>query len=216
MTQPRLGEELSIAILSSAAVTGSAGSITALTTALACEYAGFKDVTVYHDTSNEVTDHSVELSPNASRILRALKVLDELADNSFEPQFIHQRSYRTGFQLAITALGAMAEGRYNAPFLHVQSSALTAVLAEAANARGIHLQRGRSLTDLQYGDTHNSRIALKFNPVPDNTQPAAEQLRTHDVVLVADDPQQRARTLSNAEPLVSSSTPVTAHSATAA
>lgn len=208
MTERAPGAELSIAILSNTAVAGAAGSVTALTCALACEFAGFKDVTLYHDTSDTIADQSVELSPNASRVLRALKVLDELLPHSFEPQFIHQRSYRTGFQLAITALGAMAEGRYNAPFLHVQSSALTTVLAAAAETRGIKLRSGNGLTDLQQVDNRSTAqnnsdttVELTFTRSANTSRPKDVHRDVHDVVLVADDPHQTIRRLSNAEPL---------------
>ena len=218
------GAELSIAILSDTAVAGAAGSITALTSALACEFAGFKDVTLYHDSSDVLADHSIELSPNASRVLRALKVLDNTLAHSFEPQFIHQRSYRTGFQLAITALGAMAEGRYNAPFLHVQSSALTDVLTAAAKARGIKLSSGNPLQGLQQintpltapnrsDNTHATTIELSFsasaNASANSAEPNPSERATHDVVLVADDPQQTVRRLSNAEALRQTKTSLT-------
>lgn len=202
------GAELSIAILSAAnadAATAS-GAITALSTALACEYAGFKDVCVYHPTTLGVNatpqtiDHSLEISPNASRILRSLGVLSDLQSHCFEPQFIHQRSYRTGFQLAITALGAMAEGRYNAPFLHVQSSTLEQVLHAAATDRGITIEPAGTLQKIQQSASPVEHVVLEF---------AANQTRSHDVVLIASDPNQNLRTLSNAEPLQRTATTLT-------
>lgn len=200
------GAELSIAILDSAdgAASTSAGRIAALTTALACEYAGFKDVCVYSHDGQTASDTSVELSPNASRILRSLKVLDPLKPHSFEPQFIHQRSYRTGFQLAITALGAMAEGRYNAPFLHAPSGAVEQVLGAAAEARGITTPTAGPLTNITQSELN---VELTFES---SSKQAGDLLRTHDVLLVTGDSDQKIRTLAKAETLRRSATPLTA------
>ena len=211
MQQRAPGAELSIAIFSGANADEAnvTGTISALTTALACEFAGLKDVCVYEhspsvaSTSNAAGNHSVELSPNASRILRSLGVLDELRAHSFEPQFIHQRSYRTGFQLAVTALGAMAEGRYNAPFLHVQGSALLDVLRNRANARGIK----RTRVDTLQGITQSAAPADQVGQL--ELQFAAGPPCSHDVLLVADDPNQKIRALSNAAPVSRTPTPLT-------
>lgn len=215
MSERAPGDELSIAIISNAGVSGAAGSVAALTTALACNYSGFKDISVYHDTSHVIADHSVELSPNASRVIRSLKILDDLEADCFEPQFIHQRSYRTGFQLAITALGAMAEGRYYAPFWHVQCSTLTNALAAAATARGIQLHSNASVTALRQNDVTSNSTQTSQNAVVElgltlgSANSGQTERRVHDVALVADDPQQQARMLSNAEPLMTTATSLT-------
>jgi len=211
MSNPAPGAELSIAIVSGAASdeATTTGTITALTTALACEFAGLKDVCVYEHSSSlgnpptATADHSVELSPNASRILRALGVLDELQAVSFKPQFIHQRSHRTGFQLAVTALGAMAEGRYNAPFLHVQSSALLAVLRARVNARGIKrigVGALQTITQSTAPDSEVGDVALQFAGLP----PCK-----HNVLVVAADPNQKIRKLSHVTPVSRAPTALT-------
>ena len=175
------GSELSIAIVGSNAC--------AFTTALACHYAGFRDLAIYSDSDRhrtpETLTQSVEISPNASRILRALKTLEVLQPASFEPQFVHQRSYRTGFQLSIQALGAMAEGRYDAPFFHIDNRILCEALAGIAEAKGIRLI-DRQLTELSQRD----------NKVFINSS-AGE--RSYDVLLVAADANYRLRSLANAE-----------------
>ena len=187
------GHELSIAIVGANAC--------ALTTALACDYAGFRDLSIYTDSDTdadtvsdrqdryEMATQSVEISPNASRILRTLKTLEVLQPASVEPQFIHQRSYRTGFQLSIQALGAMAEGRYNAPFFHIDNRILCEALAGIAEARGIKRVHSR-LTQLSQRD---NKVCV--------TSLAGKQ--SYDVLIVAADTDHRLRTLANAEPLVS-------------
>lgn len=190
-------DELSIAI---AGVDSSA-----FTTALACHAAGFSDITLFENISahaQTLPTHtspgfqtpslppkhaSVELSPNASRVLRTLKALDALREYCFEPQFVHQRSYRTGFQLSILALGAMAEGRYNAPFLNLEYRHLNKVLGQLAEARGIKRVAGevRKLTQSNIG----IELAVK------NKQ------HQHDVLIVAADPEDKWRTSANAETL---------------
>ena len=175
--------ELSIAI--------AGADSTALTTALACRAAGFSDVTLFEgDESSqaELPPHaSVELSPNASRILRTLKTLEDLREQCFEPQFVHQRSYRTGFQLSILALGAMAEGRYNAPFLNIEAEALTAVLNRIACVRGIKRVTG---APEQFRQQHNC-VTFAIN----------NKHHKHDVLIVAADPEDRWRKLAAAENL---------------
>lgn len=169
----------------------------ALTTALACQAAGFSDITLFENATSSAQPAvssslpprhaSVELSPNASRVLRTLKTLDALHDYCFEPQFVHQRSYRTGFQLSILALGAMAEGRYNAPFLNLEHRDLIKVLEQFAEARGIK----RVATEVQKLEQSNTGITLGVN----NTQHHC------DVLIVATDSEDQWRALANAEPL---------------
>jgi len=173
--------ELSIAI--------AGGDTAALTTALACQAAGFSDITLFEESDQPVlpVHSSVELSPNASRVLRTLKTLEELREHCFEPQFVHQRSYRTGFQLSIQALGAMAEGRYNAPFLHIERQHLSESLGRFAAARGIKRITGEP----QQVQQNNSGITLSF----------ATQHHQPDVLIIAADPNDKWRTLANAETL---------------
>jgi len=167
----------------------------ALTTALACHAAGFSDITLLETaragarTAPLVAPKhaSVELSPNASRVLRTLKALDALDEHCFEPQFVHQRSYRTGFQLSILALGAMAEGRYNAPFLNIEHRHLNEVLEQLAQTRGIK----RVVGEVQKLKQSSTGIEINLS----NTQHQC------DVLIVAADPEDQWRTIANAEAL---------------
>ena len=185
------GDPLSVGILSDGGVRDGLGSINALITALACAHAGIADITVYHSRNQNTLENSVELSPNATRILRALGLLDAVRALGFEPQFLHERSYRTGFQLATLALGAMAEGRYGAPFLHASARALTTLLTSQAQTQGIALQECPSL----------ERISQSAAGITLETTDGARH--SHHVLVVANDPDQHFRRLTRAEPLQS-------------
>lgn len=180
---------------------GGSGYAAALCCALACQFAGFEHISVYH-TVGHPTDRpppaspSTTLSPNASRVLRTLKALEPLRPFAFEPQFIHQRSHRSGFQLATLALGAMAEGRYGAPFLHVQQDHLCHELEQLAVARGISLQQVVAIDDLSQSAT---AVTLGW----------ASTEHQHDVLIVAGDAHNQLRALAGAETLQISPTTAT-------
>jgi len=164
----------------------------ALSTALACHAAGFNDITLIEDNQSKPStvprNASVELSPNASSVLRSLKALDKLRNYCFEPQFVHQRSYRSGFQLSIQALGAMAEGRYKAPFLHIESQRLNEILGDLAINRGIKRLAGEV-----------QQLRQNLDCVSFNLSSLAQQ---YDVLIVAADSQQIWRTQAAAETIV--------------
>ncbi len=98
-----------------------------LTAALACRQAGF-DVELLSTSCSEQADGAVDLPPNATRLLRALKVLDEVESVAVRPEAIHFRAARSGYLIASRPLGKFAADRYGAPHLHVLHSALLDVL----------------------------------------------------------------------------------------
>gem|GEM_PF-2303601 len=187
-------DEPSIAIID-AGTGASPGRCAALTTALACNIAGLSDVTLYtsdgdpEQTNSHSQSPGVELSPNATRILRSLNVLETVRAESREPQFIHQRSHRSGFQLSTLALGAMAEGRYNAPFLHTTLTHLDSVLTHAAHTRGVQQEQLGPSAGLSQNQTQAS---LHRSDLPTSA---------HDVILIANDPQQTLRHALGVQPL---------------
>jgi salicylate hydroxylase len=120
------------------------GGIGGLTLALACRDAGLDDVTVYEQALHpEALGAGVQLSPNATKVLAALGLKNELARLAFFPQAVHFRTWRTGYLVATRPLGEFSEARYGAPYFHVHRGDLHALLLETARHRGIGLQAGR-------------------------------------------------------------------------
>jgi salicylate hydroxylase len=119
------------------------GGIGGLTLALACREAGLSDVTLYEQAEQpEALGAGVQLSPNATRVLFALGLKDELQRAAFHPSAIEFRTWRTGYQVASRPLGAISEARYGAPYYHVHRADLHAVLLQAAGMRGVRLASG--------------------------------------------------------------------------
>lgn len=115
-----------------------------LSTALACHHAGLTNLTVYDQSKEPTPDGAgVQLSPNATRILRALRVLPEIGALAFTPQFVHLRSARSGFLIAQLALGEFAHARYGAPYLNIHRGDLHARLTNALNERDIEIVYNR-------------------------------------------------------------------------
>lgn len=87
----------------------------------------------------------VQLSPNATRILRRLGLLDELAERATRPTGIRVRSGASARTLSFMSL-ADAERRWGAPYLVARRADLQDVLAAAVAADGgIDLRLGTAL-----------------------------------------------------------------------
>lgn len=82
----------------------------------------------------------LQVSPNASRVLRWLGVLDAVARLAFRPEAAVLRDGRSGAAVFRTALGAAAEARWGAPYLHVHRADLLGILVEAATRAGAALR----------------------------------------------------------------------------
>ena len=97
----------------------------------------------------------VQLSPNATRRLRDLGVLDAILPACLRPERVRVRRARDGRDLAEVPLGDRAEARYGAPFLLVHRADLQAALAAAlATQPTVSLRLGaglRQVTDTAGG-----------------------------------------------------------------
>ena len=152
------------------------GGIGGLTAALACQHAGFEDITLYEQApAPSAAGAGIQLSANATRVLRALRVLDPIAERSFTPQFVHLRAARSGYLIAQLPLGALAEARYGAPYLHVHRGDLHEVLVRAAEQRGIALRYNARCAEI---GQNTERVQLRFDG-------AANPIE-HDVLVGAD------------------------------
>jgi salicylate hydroxylase len=130
-----------------------------LTAALACRDAEF-DVEVFDAAPVlEPLGAGLQLSPNATKVLRALGLLDAVDAQSVRPEAVHFRDWATGYLIAHRPLGAVSEARYGAPYLHVHRGDLQAVLQDAARAGGIPLRLGAAFHSL---DATASGVSARF------------------------------------------------------
>lgn len=108
------------------------GGIAGLTAALAFARRGFQ-VDVYERAAAfEEIGAGLQLSPNATRILRRLGVLDRLLPLAVQPHAVTLRAASSLAEIARIPLGQAAELRWGAPYLAVHRADLHKVLLEAA------------------------------------------------------------------------------------
>ncbi|MDI6026358.1 FAD-dependent monooxygenase [Corticibacterium sp. UT-5YL-CI-8] len=82
----------------------------------------------------------LQLSPNVTRILARLDVLDRLIDQAVKPEAVVLRQASTLAEVASVPLGTAAERRWGAPYLVIHRADLQKALVEAAlEAPGISL-----------------------------------------------------------------------------
>lgn len=115
------------------------GGIGGMATALALARAGWQ-VSLHEkaETFREV-GAGLQMSPNASRVLRWLGVLDAVEPLAFRPRAAEMRDGQSGTLIYRAELGDVAEARWGAPYLHVHRGDLLHVLVEAARAAGVAL-----------------------------------------------------------------------------
>lgn len=102
----------------------------------------------------------VQLSPNASLVLRRLGVLDELGPAAVESSEVLMRRARDGAVLARVPLGPAAAARYGAPFLSALRADLqAALLARVALRPAIALHLGRAVEGYEGS---GRGVALRF------------------------------------------------------
>ncbi|MEP9353854.1 FAD-dependent monooxygenase [Xanthobacter sp. KR7-65] len=90
----------------------------------------------------------LQLTPNATRILRDFGLLTRLEQVAVTPRSLDVRNGYSGASLTRAHYGPAAT-RYGAPFLVVHRAELQALLAEAAQAEGVHIALGSDLTAVE-------------------------------------------------------------------
>src|SRR4029450_13114464 len=105
-----------------------------LTAALAIAQRGFGVAVVDQAQRLEEVGAGIQLSPNASRILIALGLGEQLRGYVVAPEELRVMSARTARILARAPLGAVAEKRYGAPYWVIHRGDLQAVLIDAWRA----------------------------------------------------------------------------------
>lgn len=92
----------------------------------------------------------LQISPNASRILQRLGIVERLGRTAFQPESIRMVAAATGRQLAEMPLGQWAERRWGAPYLVAHRADLQKALLEAVKQEpAIHLRMGDGVVSAQ-------------------------------------------------------------------
>jgi salicylate hydroxylase len=135
-------------VASSRTVIIAGAGIGGLTAALAIARHGF-DVTIFDQAQRlEEIGAGIQLSPNASRILIALGLGEQLRRHVVAPEELRVMNARTARVLARAPLGAIAEKRYGAPYWVIHRGDLQAVLIDAVRVHpGIVLNLGARVED---------------------------------------------------------------------
>ncbi|MBZ9819097.1 FAD-dependent monooxygenase [Mesorhizobium sp. CA4] len=120
-----------------------------LTAALAFAERGFPVRLFEQARQLEAAGAGLQLSPNATRILRRLGVLDRLLPNAIRPQAVVLKDARSLRELARVPLGEAAEKRWGGPYLVAHRADLQAALMAAVALRpDIELITGARVTGI--------------------------------------------------------------------
>ncbi len=163
---------------SSRTVIVAGAGIGGLTAALAIARHGLH-VTVFDQAQRlEETGAGIQLSPNASRILIALGLGEQLRRHVVAPEELRIMNARTARVLACAPLGAVAEKRYGAPYWVIHRGDLQAVLIDAVRVHpGIVLNLGARVED----------FALNEDGVTVFARSAQHRVEDRGVALIAAD-----------------------------
>ncbi|KUM26858.1 salicylate hydroxylase [Mesorhizobium loti] len=123
--------------------------IAGLTSALAFAGRGYAVTVLEQAGQLEVAGAGIQLSPNATRILRQLGVLDRLTVSAIRPEAVVLKDATSLRDLARVPLGQTGEERWGAPYLVAHRADLQAALAaRVAEQPEIQLVTGARVTDI--------------------------------------------------------------------
>ena len=106
-----------------------------LTTALACLQRGFEVQVLEQAPALEEVGAGIQIPPNASKILAALGLEQEIAARAFRPQELETRMGQSGQQVFSIALNAKTLNHWGASYYHIHRADYVAVLSAALQAR---------------------------------------------------------------------------------
>jgi 2-polyprenyl-6-methoxyphenol hydroxylase-like FAD-dependent oxidoreductase len=130
----------------------------------------------------------LQLAPNATRVLRAWGLLDEVVELGVSPRRLVMRDAVDGGELTHLDLADVAR-RYRAPYVVIHRSDLHAVLLRACREAGVDLVTSATVTDIETTPGHATAVG-------------ATRRDTGGIVLAADGLNSRLRTrLSDDEPV---------------
>ena len=152
------------------------GGIGGLTAALACSKKGFS--VSAHEQADGLFEvgAGLQISPNASRVLGDLGLVDELAKRSFTPKALEMRIGSTGRLIFSIPMGDTAIRRYGAPYYHIHRADLIEMLLSALE--------GYDQISLKTGSR-----AIGYRQAPDSItliRENGDELATGDVLVGAD------------------------------
>lgn len=123
--------------------------VAGLTAALAFAERGYPVKLFEQAARLEAAGAGIQLSPNATRILRKLGVLDRLLPAALRPEAVVLKDAATLHELARVPLGRAAEARWQAPYLVAHRADLqAALLAQVAEQPGVELITGARVASI--------------------------------------------------------------------
>jgi 2-polyprenyl-6-methoxyphenol hydroxylase-like FAD-dependent oxidoreductase len=129
------------------------GGIGGLAASIALARRGFEAAVLERSTFIEESGAGIQLSPNATRLLRDLGVLDAIEPAAFRPEAIWLFDGVSGRRLAAVPLGTHAETRYRAPYLTLHRADLHAgLLSVCRDASSIELTPGFDVAGIEAQD----------------------------------------------------------------
>lgn len=134
---------------SSRSVIISGAGIGGLAAALTLARAGFRTTVLEQAPRLEETGAGIQLSPNATQILRQLGLAERLRPLVVAPDCLRVMQARSGRELAALTLGADAERHYGFPYWAIHRGDLQAVLLEAVRRHpDVELRLGHRVEDM--------------------------------------------------------------------
>lgn len=128
------------------------GGIGGLTAALACAQAGHEVVLFEQAETFSEVGAGIQIPPNAMKVLRALGAAGRVSRDAVRPLSLRMRHGQTDQEKIIfdVPLGAVAEQRWGAPYLHIHRAdyieALHDLVRETSN---IEVRLGQIVTDIR-------------------------------------------------------------------
>ncbi len=118
------------------------GGIGGFSAAIALCKAGFEVEVVERAAALQEVGAGLQLSPNATKGLAALGVLEAVAAVSSMPETLEMRIGRTGQKVFSIPIAREARNRYGTPYLHAHRADLIEILSRAAVHAGAKIRLG--------------------------------------------------------------------------
>jgi len=118
------------------------GGIGGFSAAIALCKAGFEVEVVERAAALQEVGAGLQLSPNATKGLAALGVLEAVAAVSSMPETLEMRIGRTGQKVFSIPIAREARNRYDTPYLHAHRADLIEILSRAAVHAGAKIRLG--------------------------------------------------------------------------
>ena len=115
------------------------GGIGGITTALALRQRGIEAVLLEQTPAFRQVGAGIQISANATRVLRTLGLGDALRSVAVYPESRDYHAWDTGERLFSTPLGRAAEAHFGAPYYHAHRADLLDVLLGGLGFDGVHL-----------------------------------------------------------------------------